>query len=164
MIAFRQRTTFFQNRSISNICDSFVVYIYNCDYLRMSGSDDDQVIITAEQCDAIEAFFAHTEWPFQCSTHSDNQDLDQTADLVDRVVPGFVIPQDTDATPECPMCFCRPCITHEKNIQMWWESIPQPPHNRNNGVRKKLYKRFWTMLFHRQVWQNPQYLIRKDQR
>ena len=44
---------------------------------------------------------------------------------------------------------------------MWWETENQIPHERNSMLRKSDYKRFWTNLFHRNVWQDPRYLVRK---
>jgi predicted nuclease of restriction endonuclease-like RecB superfamily len=58
-------------------------------------------------------------------------------------------------------CFCRPCITNERNRQLWWETDNQIEHERNSQLRKEKYKRFWTNLFHRGVWKDPRYLEQK---
>jgi len=44
---------------------------------------------------------------------------------------------------------------------MWWEDEEQLPHERNSFLRKGNYKRFWTLLFHRKVWEDPRYIERK---
>ena len=48
-------------------------------------------------------------------------------------------------------CFCMPCITSQRNRQLWWESDAVPPSDSNHGIRKEKYKRFWTMMMHRGV-------------
>ena len=63
---------------------------------------------------------------------------------------------------QCPFCFCSPCITDESNRQLWWEVENLPPHARNSEKRKKLYKKFWTMMHHRGTWNNPLYLNKKQ--
>jgi hypothetical protein len=75
--------------------------------------------------------------------------------------PRFVIQQQEDAV-ECPYCLCRPCITNDNNRQMWWETEQQPARAENSGTRKRLYKYFWTMLYHRLVWEDPRYIARKQ--
>jgi hypothetical protein len=57
----------------------------------------------------------------------------------------FSIEQNDDFD-ECQYCLCKPCITHENNRQMWWETENQIPHERNSMLRKSDYKRFWTKL------------------
>lgn len=64
----------------------------------------------------------------------------------------------------CQECFCRPCITSEDNRQAWWPeaqfaALPAPI---NSTSRKRLYKKFWTMIYHRGGWACPQYLVKKD--
>jgi hypothetical protein len=73
---------------------------------------------------------------------------------------GFVIEQD-QSQDECPYCFCKPCITNEQNIQLWWHADIEEPHLRNSGLRKEHYKRFWTMLLHRGVWNGDIYVVMK---
>ena len=55
----------------------------------------------------------------------------------------------------------KPCITNEQNRQLWWETENHPSNQRNTGLRKDKYKRFWTMMFHREVWKDPRYLAEK---
>ena len=35
---------------------------------------------------------------------------------------------------------------------MWWLEEPEMANRSNAQLRKDKYKRFWTMLFHRNVW------------
>jgi hypothetical protein len=74
----------------------------------------------------------------------------------------FTIDQDP-AELECSHCFCRPCITDERNRQMWWETDSQEPDELNSGRRKAVlvYRRYWTMMYHRQVWNDLKYLEKK---
>ncbi|VDI53167.1 Hypothetical predicted protein [Mytilus galloprovincialis] len=72
----------------------------------------------------------------------------------------YHIEQDQES-PECSYCLCRPCITDERNRQMWWENENCVPHERNSFLRKDKFKRFWTNLFHRGVLNDPRYLRRK---
>ena len=74
----------------------------------------------------------------------------------------YVIEQD-DNFDEYLYCFCRPCITNERNRQLWWETDYQIEHERNSQLRKEKYKRFWTNLFHRGVWKDPRYLEQKHE-
>lgn len=46
---------------------------------------------------------------------------------------------------------------------MWWIEKPEMPHRRNTHRRKDKYKRFWTMLIHRNVWADPIYKERKEE-
>lgn len=73
---------------------------------------------------------------------------------------GFLIPQDPEEA-RCPHCLCQPCITNEVNRQFWWENQAQAAHLRNIRYRKIAYKKFWTMLYHRGVWLDPEYMRRK---
>lgn len=127
--------------------------------------------VTEEQRETMYHLFAHYDWEYrqievkdkmleqinedgETTTVSDNGDNSEDKQ--------YIIDQDKDAN-ECVYCLCRPCITDERNRQMWWESENGEPHIHNSLLRKGHYKRFWTNLFHRQVWRNPIYIRRKQQ-
>lgn len=76
--------------------------------------------------------------------------------------PNFHIAQDEHAD-ECQYCYCKPCITNERNMQLWWESEDSEPSVRNSGLRKEKFKRFWTMMHHRNVWEDERYQSKKKE-
>ena len=115
-----------------------------------------QLIVTEQQQQVIENLFGHCNWKYEeCGEREKHGNFDDHTDA-----PGYVVSQNEELA-ECTECLCRPYITDVSNKQMWWEDEPQPPHARNSNTRKRLYKPFWTMLYHRQVWQDPRYLERK---
>ena len=44
---------------------------------------------------------------------------------------------------------------------MWWHDRAEAPHQRSSGLRKERYKRFWTMVLHRDAWNDDRYLLMK---
>ena len=138
------------------------------------------------QLEAIRHFFMHNEWEFDfcespvsriggTATVNKTSGVDkdtqtewniselrvcQSAEHGETEDP-FVISQNEDAE-ECPFCLCKPCITDERNRQMWWETETYLPHQRNSRIRKDKYRRFWTMLLHRGVWDDQRYIERKQ--
>jgi hypothetical protein len=115
---------------------------------------------TPEQIEAIKALYVQNNWEYTAtvgdkSTKSEKDDFDP-----DQYESTFVIKQDSDEE-ECPHCFCKPCITNDRNRQQWWIGQPRPCSRLNNKARKPCYKKFWTMLFHRRVWKDARYLQRK---
>ena len=117
--------------------------------------------VTEEQREAIYHFFAYNDWDFrEVATNNNETPSNENSEIESNG--NFIIQQSQEAD-ECPYCFCRPCITHEQNRQMWWEDENSDPHERNSFLRKEKYKRFWTNLFHREVWKDPRYLRRKRQ-
>ena len=116
------------------------------------------IVVTREQQEVIQAVFMHNDWDYmevgEREQYYRNQDGDE------EEIPGMIIPQIQDAD-ECQYCLCKPCITDVSNSQLWWEQEPQEPHTRNSGIRKGVYKRFWTMLFHRMAWNDPRYMAKK---
>ena len=108
------------------------------------------LIVTEEQREAIAKLYQENGWSF--STISNNQDNSPSR---------ILIPQ-SETDPECQYCLCRPCITNECNRQLWWEHHNHEPSDMNSRRRKPIYKRFWTMLYHRGVWLDTRYLDRKS--
>ena len=43
---------------------------------------------------------------------------------------------------EYVFCFCSPCVT---SIRQQWLGHEQDVHKRNSRIRKKLYRKFWSM-------------------
>ncbi|CAC5379244.1 unnamed protein product [Mytilus coruscus] len=111
--------------------------------------------VTQEQREAIYHFFAHNDWEFK-DISGENASVEEN----ESNEGDFFIAQDENSE-ECPNCLCRPCITNERNRQLWWENENHPEHQRNAYLRKDKYKRFWTNLLHRGVWKDPRYLLRK---
>ena len=70
--------------------------------------------VTEEQRDAIHQFFNYYDWELievqnpgnQTTNNDENNDGD------------YFIQQDENFD-ECPYCLCRPCITNERNRQLW---------------------------------------------
>lgn len=94
-------------------------------------------------------------------TQTDSQDhAEEINDNNEEVNQHFRIQQDHNSS-ECIYCYCRPCITDEVNRQLWWETDTHPKHRRNRNLRKEIYKRFWTMMYHRDVWNHPCYVHKK---
>jgi len=116
--------------------------------------------VTQEQRDAIYHFFAYNNWDFKEVISKENEvNHSENSENGDDDHGNYFIEQEQEA-PECPYCFCRPCITDEQNRQLWWEN---EYHERNTFLRKDKFKRFWTNLFHRGAWNDPRYLrIKKD--
>ena len=132
------------------------------------------------QLETIKYLFGHNDWEMKIieqsavveenggnshvqnntdqSTQTNNDNVANETDEDDN--PEFVIPPDISEE-ECQYCFCRPCITNEQNKQMWWHDREEAPHQRNSGLRKEHYKRFWTMLLHRGAWNDDRYLLMK---
>lgn len=117
-----------------------------------------------EQLETINQLFNYNDWDYreiqrqnissEVSTQTCREDEN------DSNVTNFRIQQDHDQE-ECIYCLCRPCITDERNRQLWWESENSPPNSRNSSLRKELYKRFWTMLLHRNAWSDLRYVEAK---
>ncbi len=130
--------------------------------------------VTDEQRDVIAALFNHYDWDYNEIDIADIQDQSASLNIShgqdgpqsaqsnaeDLFVPGYVIQQDVNSV-KCPYCLCHPCITSVTNKQLWWCDESVSPHQRNSGLRKIAYRKFWTMLHHRQVWISPEYLERK---
>ena len=138
--------------------------------------------VSEEQMDTINHLFNHYGWNYDeisraysngsasssaenskdrndvaCQTAPQNLPLD---DNDDNGYQEYNIPQSPDEE-ECRFCLCRPCITYEQNRQFWWEDNTEAPCRRNSALRKEKYKRFWTMMFHRDAWKVPRYQAEK---
>jgi hypothetical protein len=113
--------------------------------------------VTDEQREVIYALFNHNDWTIQeVDTHAATLNID-----ISETYEEYRIPQDHQQE-ECDYCLCRPCITDPSNKQLWWEDVPSPPSDGNSKKRKEHYKRFWTGLLHRAIWEHPTYLLRKS--
>lgn len=126
--------------------------------------------VDSAQREVIRQLFNHFDWDFdgavqQVETimtnhHHQNTNQDMPHVIDDADVPGFIDPPDVNAA-ECPYCYCRPCVTDNVNRQMWWGDAAVAPSRWNSRKRKCLYKKFWTMLTHKQAWTDQRYLAKK---
>ena len=68
-------------------------------------------------------------------------------------------PSDIPLHPEaCPYCFLHPCVATTNS------SIADPgqaPHDENNGIRKRIYQRYWKIIQNLEGWNIPQYITKK---
>lgn len=139
--------------------------------------------VSAEQLDTINHLFGHYGWDFMEIHRSDTrQPVSRSVTDDDSVVRNDASSQtdsDTETNnhdddnilhynilqnqdeEECKYCLCKPCITNERNRQLWWEDESITPNRRNSGLRKEKYQRFWTMMFHRDAWKDPRYVAAK---
>lgn len=118
--------------------------------------------LTNEQEQFVKELFASKNWPWPIQ--EEEQCNEETEFDPENIDPGYKIDHNSDYD-ECPHCLCQPCITNDMNRQLWWptsSALPYAqPHHFNTKERKKCYKKFWTMLFHRDVWRDPRYKQRK---
>lgn len=128
----------------------------------MDENEDTSVIslrVNPEQRETIIQFINFNEWELdEMLCEGDTIENQNTSD--EDFERTFRIPQNENCD-ECQQCFCKPCITDEKNTQMWWPSEAVLPDRRNSSFRKQKYKFFWTMLFHRGVFLDARYKERK---
>ena len=122
-----------------------------------------QIRSSKEQIEAMKAYFNHYDWEWNPEMVSENrsdnvENVDTSAD--DDLQP--VIAPRADAN-VCDQCLCAPCVTDETNHQSWWPSLNSSVRKTNNIKRKILYKKFWTMLCHRVVFQTQTYMDRKSE-
>ena len=117
--------------------------------------------LTHEQKHAIKELFTAKGWKYEEITIA-SENISECNDFdPDKFEPGYVVKKDECAV-ECPFCYCSPCVTHENNRQAWWLHNPQPPNILNSKSRKKCFKSFWTMLYHRRAWLDPRYVNKKQ--
>lgn len=131
--------------------------------------------LSDDQLDNLRGVLNHFGWDLDSVIVNENNSSVDAETQTDTCTPGvtndeasennedyepFRIQQDQNID-ECPHCFCRPCITNEVNKQQWWEDEPHPGHVRNKSLRKETFKRFWTMMYHRNVWSHPSYIQKK---
>lgn len=111
------------------------------------------VRLSEEKLAAIQALFAYNDWSW---------DPDDESDQEYPVTEHRPIIPPSDGHFECPDCFCRPCVMSDQNRQLWWPERCREGSQKNKHHRKALYKKFWTMLCHRGLWQDERYLARKS--
>ena len=116
------------------------------------------LMVNEEQQKVIFDLFLENDWEYQ--EIDTPQDVPMEVDDENRS--SYRIPQDNECD-ECIYCLCKPCITSERNRQMWWESQNHPARRNNNLLRKDKYKKFWTMLFHRGVFLDERYISLKQE-
>lgn len=74
--------------------------------------------------------------------------------------PGYRI-NPTPGRDKCPNCLSQPCVIDDSNRQAWWSKDSKAPDELNSIHRKECYYKFWTMLYHRGLWCDPEYIARK---
>ena len=136
-----------------------------------------QLYVLDSQEKAIRKLFKDSEWDFDEVLHMDNQEKTVTSEIrpvIDEKVEttsaeelriGYPvrISQPEEGEEECPHCFCTPCVTDNRNRQMWWEARQHQARPRNSNARKIMYKKFWSMLQVRGLWNTDRYKTRKGQ-
>ena len=60
---------------------------------------------------------------------------------------------------ECVFCFCSPCVTC---VRQQWLCHGQDAYKKNSGIRKKLYREFWSKMNMRGAWRHPLYVHKKE--
>lgn len=128
----------------------------------MEGTEEKSILaieVTETQRETIRHLFNHNDWNFKEVPVEESADQSKSVDS-DPEFEDYVIQQSEEAE-ECEHCLSSPCITCETNRQMWWLEEPEMANRSNAQLRKDKYKRFWTMLFHRNVWKDPRYRERK---
>ncbi|XP_070569306.1 protein mono-ADP-ribosyltransferase PARP14-like [Ptychodera flava] len=116
--------------------------------------------VNSEQEHAIRGLFAHYGWELQeefegnCHDNIVADSLLNDSGITTDVV---AVPRDSNCS-ECESCLCQPCVTTS-----WqeWLGEGQRPSVLNAGVRKRIYKKYWTMLDRRGAWKNERYLSKK---
>ena len=122
-----------------------------------------QMRLTDEQIECMKAYFLHYDWDFNLE-YVETQQVETTCTLETEIETRNndpLIPPNLDAN-KCEHCLCSPCVLDEGNRQSWWPSDCFQPKRTNNTKRKILYKKFWTMLCHRGVFNDPVYIERKS--
>ena len=51
-------------------------------------------------------------------------------------------------------------MCHHQPSELAWDGAVS--HRRNSGIRKKMYRKFWSMLEMRNSWRHPAYLQKKS--
>lgn len=128
--------------------------------LKMAGSSADTSMlslnVTQEQRNTIEALFNHNNWnfvPVEDDIVGETEELDH-----ELLAPRSCQPKSNDPNDnKCIHCICRPCITSDRFRQLWWPIQCHPARRRNSSLRRNLYKKYWTMLYHRGVWAMEEY-------
>ena len=93
---------------------------------------------------------------------NDHVGIDQDNILeVGDIQPDPPIARHIDGLPECPFCFCAPCVTSETFRQSWWPVQNTIPNQLNRPFRNKLYKLFWSAMYNRDVWKDRRYQDKK---
>ena len=64
---------------------------------------------------------------------------------------------DGFGTQECAV-FCSPCVT---DVRQQWFWNGQKAHCRHSGIRKRLYRKYWSMMNTRGAWRHPLYLRKR---
>lgn len=122
------------------------------------------VELSSDELDRLEAFFQQSDVDFDISVDTDSAgstSYSQISECAANPDPPFYIPA-LEGRERCPFCFAQPCVTHEDFRQGWWPMENVEPHRKNHLYRKDLYRRFWTMLYHRGVWNLPEYIVKKE--
>ena len=147
-----------------------------------------EFMLTKEQFDVIHSLFGHYNWDIdeslinkpsweicedtvqhgvQCVANEVEFDNDIViAGVNAEIIPttssnGSDNPFESDNQSEedtCPYCFCCPCVT---TFPQSWLGGGATAHDRNSGLRKIRYKKFWTLLSRQNAWANPRYLDKK---
>ena len=127
--------------------------------------------LNCEQLEAVQALFAEKNWDLNilenCATNGLSVDCDSSivneneeSFIVDHQSTAFKIEMNT-MEEKCLYCFCSPCVTHESNKQLWWESCSLAAKRYNRSYRKAAYRKFWTMMYHRDIWNTEEYQQKK---
>lgn len=113
--------------------------------------------LSNEQIEATKAFFMHYDWDWNTELIESEQrnNEDQSENFTPFIAANF-------EAGICDQCLCSPCVLDESNRQTWWPLDNMVAKRTNNATRKILYKKFWTMLCHRGVFQNPTYIERRS--
>ena len=120
--------------------------------------------LSTSQYEAVSQLFQESQWDLDAAVALGISSAYSESDIAMDTQPDqleYHIPPVEGRQP-CPFCFCCPCITDESNRQFWWKDDNQIPNVHNSEKRKKLYKMFWTMIYHRGAWDNPLYQARKQ--
>ena len=66
---------------------------------------------------------------------------------------------ESESSAQCLFCFCSPCVTSARQS---WLGAGQAAHARNASIRKKLYRKFWSMMYRRGASRHPLYLQKRE--
>jgi len=119
--------------------------------------------LTEQQYDTVKAVFSQHGWGWDVAEQSV-----QRSDIVNTTSSDGDSPhrepliQRNENQAECLSCLCQPCVMDDINRQSWWPTSNCIAKSGNRTIRKRLYKKFWTMLCHRGVWNEERYVQRKE--